>query len=181
MRFKHLSVLLLLLWACKEPEPRRPVKGETNTFLKESMARNKALLEAEIAKIESLIAQDSLREYLSTGSGSWYTFINKNSEEGYSPQPDDVVTMTYTLTTLDNDTLYTSDEIGVIDYRVDREDLFPGLRNGIKLLKENETATFLFPSSLAYGYHGDQDKIGVNVPVKCTVSIIKINRSNSEN
>ena len=174
----RILIIILLFAACKEPEARRPVQGATDTFLEESVARNRALLEAETNRIRQIIALDSLKEYKNTGSGSWFTYINRNETTSPLPKTDDVVTLTYTLTTLDNDTLYTTEDIGIIDYKVDRQELFPGLRNGIKLLKENETATFLFPSSLAYGYHGDQDKVGVNVPVKCTVSIFKIERTN---
>lgn len=47
-----------------------------------------------------------------------------------------------------------------------------------KLLKEKETATFLFPSSLAFGYHGDNDKIGANIPLKTTISILEIKKQN---
>ena len=174
-----LVLIVLLLTACKEPEPRRPVQGATSTFLEESVARNKALLASETVRIKELMATDSLKTYSSTGSGSWYTYINKNDGNSPLPKTDNIVTLTYTLTTLDNDTLYSSEDIGVFEYRVDREELFPGLRHGIKLLKENETATFLFPSSLAFGYHGDGDKIGVNVPVKCTVSVFEVERNSN--
>ncbi|MGB5274162.1 MAG: FKBP-type peptidyl-prolyl cis-trans isomerase, partial [Flavobacteriaceae bacterium] len=92
----------------------------------------------------------------------------------YYPKTDDLVTLSYNLISLSNDTIYTVEEIGVQSYKVDKQDVFPGLRSSVKLLKENEKATFLFPSSLAYGYHGDDHKIGVNVPLKATISILKI-------
>ncbi len=75
-----------------------------------------------------------------------------------------------------NDTIYPREEIGIIKYKVDKQELFPGLRNSIKLLKEMETATFMFPSSLAYGYHGDNNKIGINVPIKSTITLLKIEK-----
>ena len=67
-------------------------------------------------------------------------------------------------------------DVGLRKCVVSKLDLFPGLRNSVPLLKENETATFLFPSSLAYGYHGDNDKIGTNVPLKSTLTILKIEK-----
>jgi gliding motility-associated peptidyl-prolyl isomerase len=76
--------------------------------------------------------------------------------------------------TFANDTIYTEEEKGIITYKVDKQELFPGLQNAIKLLKEGEQATFLFPSSMAYGYLGDKNKIGVNVPVKTNIHILKI-------
>ena len=38
-------------------------------------------------------------------------------------------------------------------------------------LNGNEKVTFLFPSHIAYGYHGDNKKIGTNQPLVCTVSL----------
>ena len=46
-----------------------------------------------------------------------------------------------------------------------------GLRDGIKLMHKNETVNFLFPSHIAYGYHGDNKKIGPNQPLICTITL----------
>ncbi|MEM9144376.1 MAG: gliding motility-associated peptidyl-prolyl isomerase GldI [Bacteroidota bacterium] len=168
--------LLLVFLGCGEPEPRRPVKVNSGRFYNESVARNKALLEKEEKYIQDLIALDTKNEYFQSANGSWYYYGRKNVEADYTPQPDDLVTLTYNILSLENDTLYSSLEIGPIRYKVDKQELFPGLRNSVKLLKENETATFLFPSSLGYGYHGDNNKIGINVPIKSTISILDIQR-----
>ena len=41
-------------------------------------------------------------------------------------------------------------------------------------MKEGESITFLFPSQKAYGYYGDEEKIGSNVPLVCDVSLLKL-------
>jgi FKBP-type peptidyl-prolyl cis-trans isomerase len=46
-----------------------------------------------------------------------------------------------------------------------------GLRDGIKLMNEGEKVTFLFPSHMGYGYHGDNNRIGTNQPLICTVTL----------
>jgi hypothetical protein len=46
-----------------------------------------------------------------------------------------------------------------------------GLRDGIKRMHKNETVTFLFPSHMAYGYHGDNKKIGTNESLIVTVTL----------
>jgi FKBP-type peptidyl-prolyl cis-trans isomerase len=51
-----------------------------------------------------------------------------------------------------------------------------GLQNGIKIMKKNEKVTFLFPSHIAYGYHGDNKKIGANEPLICTVTLNNIEK-----
>ena len=34
-----------------------------------------------------------------------------------------------------------------------------------------EKVTFIFPSHMAFGYHGDNKKIGTNEPLICTVTL----------
>ena len=51
-----------------------------------------------------------------------------------------------------------------------------GLRHGIKLMHKGDKVKFYFTSHLAYGYHGDNDKIGTNQPIICIVSLTDIKR-----
>jgi hypothetical protein len=41
-------------------------------------------------------------------------------------------------------------------------------------MKEGEVVTFIFPSHKAFGYYGDKDKIGTNVPIKTKVTLHSI-------
>lgn len=166
--------LTFLFLSCEGPQPRRPVEVKSGSFLKLSAERNKKLLEMEESQMEALIGRDSLHEYLRSSSGFRYFYNKALPGDGYRPRPDDLVTLTYNLRTWNEDTLYRQQEIGIIRYKVDKQELFPGLRYSVKLLKEGETATFLFPSSLGYGYHGDDDRIGPNVPLKATLEILEI-------
>ena len=124
--------------------------------------------------MDELVKKDSLHAYLGSSSGFRYFYNRQLPGEGYRPKPDDLVTLTYNLRTWNEDTLYRQEEIGIIRYKVDKQELFPGLRYSVKLLRAGEAATFLFPSSLAYGYHGDDDRIGPNVPLKVTLEILDI-------
>ncbi|NKI27701.1 gliding motility-associated peptidyl-prolyl isomerase GldI [Arenibacter sp. 6A1] len=178
---KHLLffTFLIVIIGCSETEARRPVKVKTGNILQQSVERNKNLLAIEEAMMQKIIAQDSLNTYFSSGGGSWYYYVNKNDQADYFPQTDDLVSLQYNLVSFENDTIYTQQDIGIITYKVDKQELFPGLRTAVKLLKENETATFLIPSSLGYGYHGDNDQIGINIPLKATVSILKIDKQST--
>lgn len=175
-QFCSVLLLVLGLLSCGGPEPRRPVEVNSGSFFKASVERSKALLAKEEKKILEIIEKDSASEYVHSAAGFWYRLVIVNPEARYTPQPEDLVVMTYNVIGLNNDTIYSKDDIGVLTYKVDKQELFPGLRNSVKLLKEGETATFLFPSSLAYGYHGDDEKIGVNVPIKATLSLLKIEK-----
>ena len=180
MRKLFLLVGILGIVACGEPKPRRPIKASGNSFLKESAARSKKLLDREEQLIKAVIAADTTHAYLTSGEGSWYYYHNRN-ESGLLAEPDDLVTLTYDILSLNNETLYSQQEIGIIEYKVDKQELFPGLRNSVKLLRENEKATFLFTSPMAYGYPGDNDRIGSNLPVKSTIQILKVEKQSEIN
>ena len=168
-----------LLLACGGPEPRKPVEVRSGSFMEESVARSRELLAREESLIREIIRQDSIHDYQSSAAGSWYYYHEKNDTATYTPKAGDLVTIRFDILSLSNDTIYRADEIGDLEYLVDKEDrdmLFPGLRSSVKMLKEAETATFLFPSSLAYGYPGDKARIGANIPLKSTITILEIQK-----
>ncbi|WP_422348504.1 gliding motility-associated peptidyl-prolyl isomerase GldI [Flagellimonas sp.] len=165
------SILILVLMSCGGPEPRKPVKVKSGSFFKESVERNKTLLAQEETIIQKIIERDSLHEYMASPSGFWYYFDAKNDSSRYLPKTNDQILFSYDLRSLDNDTIYTAQEIGPTSYVVDKEQLFTGLQNAVKLLKINEKATFIFPSLQAYGYHGDGDRIGPRTPLKSTIEL----------
>ncbi|WP_375324956.1 gliding motility-associated peptidyl-prolyl isomerase GldI [Flagellimonas sp. GZD32] len=169
MRPVLVFLLALLFINCGGPEPRRPVEVKSGSYFKESIERNKQLLAIEEKLIEEIIQKDTLHEYLSSPNGFWYYFETKNDTATYLPKTGDQVLFSYNLMTLDNDTIYTADEIGTASYVIDKQQLFPGLQNALKLLKISEKASFLFPSPQAYGYQGDNNKIGPKTPLKSSV------------
>jgi gliding motility-associated peptidyl-prolyl isomerase len=180
MKKYYLLLALLGMAACAEPEPRKPVESSGNSFLKESATRNRKMLAREEAAIRMVIASDSAHTYLASGEGSWYYYHDRN-EAGALAEPDDLVTLTYDILSLENDTIYAQEEIGILQYKVDKQEMFPGLRNSVKLLRENEKATFLFTSPMAFGYPGDNDKIGSNLPIKSTIQILKVDKQSKNN
>ncbi|WP_224484488.1 gliding motility-associated peptidyl-prolyl isomerase GldI [Robertkochia aurantiaca] len=169
-----LLMLMVLAIGCKGPEARRPVSAKSGTFMKNSIERNKELLEFEEKQIAEITQKDSLNTYITSANGYSFYYVQKDTTEGYLPREGDLVRITYDLRTLEEDTIYSSKEIGTIDFRIDKEEYFPGLRTAVKLLRKGEKATFYFPSSLAYGYHGDDDRIGTNIPLVSTISLIDI-------
>lgn len=179
MRNLLFLVCLCLFAACKSPEARKPVKRTTGSFIKESAERNIKLIEKEEALIASIIEQDSLNNYLASENGFWYYYNTKDSTNLTTPRLGDDVVFTYDIKHLNGTTVISTEENGDQQYKVDQsnQDLISGLRDGIKLMREGETITFLFPSHKAYGYYGLENKIGVNVPVQSTVTLKSINES----
>lgn len=169
---------------CKSPEARRPVTQNSGSFINESIERNKELVAREEAQIQNLIEQDSANEYFASNNGFWY-YYNKRSTDSLNtetPEYGDVVRFDHSISTLDGDVIYAEGELPTMRYAIDREELFGGLREGLKLMKEGEVVTFIFPSHKAFGYYGDKNKIGANVPVITKVSLHSItNETNNSN
>lgn len=182
-----MRVILFLLFivsiiSCKSPEPRKPVTRKTNTsFLKKSVEINRKLIERDENKIEDIIKADTTKNYIQSQRGFWYTFDKEIKNDTVKPQKGDKLIFEYSLQELDGDVLYTKEQLGTKEYITDQEILFSGLRDGLKLMNEGETITFLFPSHKAFGYYGDQNKIKGNMPVKAQVTLLEINPNQNKN
>jgi len=168
MRIIITLLLVVFLSSCGKKEARRPVMIKTDTFLKESAKKNREILEDQQAVMDSIIARDTLHTYLRSEDGFKYYYVTENKEETYKPVFGDVVELTY------------REDIKTITYIVDKQELFQGLRQAIKLLKEQEEAVFFFPSEIAFGYYGDKEKIGINKPIRAQVHILKIEPNKEE-
>jgi gliding motility-associated peptidyl-prolyl isomerase len=170
-------VLVLSLLACHQPEPRKPVTYKSGSFLDESLKRNLALLKSEEKAIFKIIEEDSLNTYFNSSDGFWYHYLQQNTKDTIRPQFGDKIVFTYNLRTLNEDTIYSMREVGYKTYIMDQQRLMTGLREGLKVMKAGEKITFLFPSSRAYGFYGDKNRIGINVPLKATVKLKSITKT----
>lgn len=178
-------LLFLILWvvSCQKLEPREPVATKSGHFLKKSIERNKAIQAEQEKRILTLIEKDSLKTYHISREGFWYTYIHKNHQDSLTPKFGDLLNFNYDISDLYGNPIYTEEEIGTREYKMDQEDLFTGLRKGLKIMKEGETITFYFPSSVAFDYYGDNERIGHNIPIRSTVTLnsIKTNKEKPKN
>lgn len=182
MNFKILILITCtsLIWSCKTSEARRPVSVSSGSFIQESINRNKKLAAKEEEQIKKIIAKDTEHTYLTSQNGFWYYYQQKDTVATQQPVFGDVVTFNYNIKDLNKNTIYSKKEIDTVSYAIDKEELFLGLREGLKLMKEGETITFLFPSYQAYGYYGDDNKIGTNIPLVSTVTLHKITKQSTK-
>ncbi len=166
-------LILLLVVSCKPSEARRPISNNSGSFIDASIERNKQLNNREYVQIDAFI-KDSEKSFLSSENGFWYAYNTKVESSMQTPKFGDLVQYIYVLKTLDGQVIYSAKELEIQSYYIDQQELFSGMREGLKLMKEGESITFLFPSQKAYGYYGDLDKIGSNVPLICDVSLLKL-------
>lgn len=167
-------IVVLLIFSCKTPEARKPVSVKTGSFIDESVERNKKLNAKEQASIENLLKKQK-KDYIASESGFWY-YYNTRIEIDSLRTPDlgDIVNYDYNIKSLNGNLIYSKNDLKTQTYAMDKEELFTGLREGLKLMKIGETVTFLFPSQKAYGYYGDENRIGRNTPLICEVTVNSI-------
>lgn len=157
--------------SCKQQQARMPVFRSSGTFMKESIIRNKILIAGEEGKIDSIIKSNPKNQYLASKKGYWYCYLIKNERDTLRPKKGDVAQFDYEIMDFKGNVIYSEVELRPQTYYVDKQNIMMGLRDGIKLMHKNEKVTFLFPSHMAYGYHGDNKQITTNEPLICTVTL----------
>lgn len=175
MRVSIFLILSLLVSSCVSPIPRRPVSHHSYSILKESVERNKMINELEEQAIKYYIARDSMNVYLKSSNGYWYRYVHQNLENVSTPKIGDVVKYNHEISNLDNEVLYSFNDLGSVEYVIDKEDAELGIQSGLKLMKKGEDVVFVFPSFSALGLLGDKEKIGMNEPLVYRVQLLEIN------
>lgn len=174
MKHPLLFILITLFFIqCKPSEARRPISNNSGAFIDASVERNKQLNQREYAQIDAFI-QSSDQSFQSSEYGFWYAYNTKIESNLPTPKFGDLVQYKCVFKTLEGRDFYSTKELKIQRYYIDQQELFSGLREGLKLMKEGESITFIFPSQKAYGYYGDEKNIGSNVPLICDVSLLKI-------
>lgn len=162
----------ILVTGCTQQQARKPLSHSSGTFMKESVERNKKLIAGEEAKIESVIKKDAKSNYIATAKGYWYKYdVKSTATDSITPKKGDVAYFDYEVKDLDGNVIYTELELRPQVYLVDKQNIMMGMRDGIKLMKKGEKITFLFPSHMGYGYHGDDRRIGHNQPLMVTIAL----------
>ncbi|MBK0369167.1 gliding motility-associated peptidyl-prolyl isomerase GldI [Flavobacterium agrisoli] len=178
MAFNYYKISFLVLLvsflsgSCqKEEGARKPISRASGSFMKQSVERNKKLVATEEDQIKAIIKKNPKIDYIASKKGYWYYYDIQNTTDTLTPKKGDVAFFTYEIKNLKGEIIYSELELRPQTYYVDKEEIMMGLRDGIKLMHKKEKINFLFPSHIAYGYHGDNKKIGVNQPIICTVTL----------
>lgn len=173
--FKVLLIVFfsaILVSSCKQPqEARKPISHSSGSFMKQSIARAKKIIAKEEDQIEAVIKSNPKKQYLSSHKGYWYCYENRNLTDTINPKKGDIAFFEYEIKDLKGNIIYSQEELEPQIYKVDKQEIMMGLRDGIKLMRKKEKVQFLFTSHMGYGYHGDNNKIGMSQPLACTVTL----------
>jgi len=173
----YFTITIFIIMSCKSPEAGRPISQTTGSFIKTSVSRNKDLIKLEEKLIQEYMINNSENNYIASEYGFWYYYVTTSKVEGESPKFGDILNFNYTISNFKNQPIYTEEELGNQVYNMDKEELFTGLREGLKLMKVGETIVCLFPSQKAFGFYGDENKIGMNTPLICSITLNLITKN----
>ena len=168
-------IILAVTFSCRQQQQARmPISRASGTFMEESAARNIKLIAGEEGQIDSIIKSNPKIKYLTSKKGYWYYYEIRNETDTLRPKKGDIVNFDYEINDITGKVIYSKAALKPQKYAVDKQNLMMGLRDGIKLMHKNETVIFLFPSHMAFGYHGDNDAIKINQPLICKVTLTDI-------
>ncbi len=159
-----------LVLSCKNI-PRKPLNEKPKTFFKSSVSRNQNIVKQEQLLFKKVIRKDSTKKYFPSEKGFWYTYLKPNPR-GKKIEDGQEVSFAYEISTLKGEILYSKEELQTQSYLVNKQEILPALREGILVMREKEVVSFIFPSYLCFRYQGDGKKIGINQPLRITITLI---------
>ena len=167
---KYLMLLFLIsFFACgeKTPKQQNPV---SKSEMKNSMeTANRYLLNEEEEDIANYIKRHEL-ELVTTGTGLRYQILKQGSEKQI--EKGEKVTLEYELHSIAGDLIYSSDNDGVKSFVVGEGSVESGLEEAMTYLHRGDLAKLILPFHLAYGLHGDDNRIPEYATLVYTIKII---------
>lgn len=158
LRIGALLVICFVLFSCKD-EPKKKVEVDFKSekeYQDLMILSHQEFLKKESEKIEGYIDSTKL-PFIKTGTGLRYHVLNET--EGDSIETGEIAIITYSLMSIDGDSLYQSPEGKFQEFMVGYDDVETGLHEGIQHLRVGEKAIFILPAHLGHGITGDQAAI----------------------
>lgn len=159
-QFFSIGILLLLCIAlcsgCKDKHRPVVTQEDIRKYEERNIEINREIVKRKQDTIQNYIKEHNL-SMQKTGSGLWYSI--KPSGDSTSVKTGDMVRIAYTISLLDGTRCYSSDSLGLKDFKVGQGGVESGLEEAILLMHKGDTADILMPPHLAHGLMGDMNKI----------------------
>ena len=167
---KYLILLLVIsVFSCEEKPQNQPVSVSKNEMKNSMETANRYLLNEEEEDIANYIKRHGL-EMTSTGTGLRYQILKQGSEKRI--EKGEKVTLEYELGSVAGDFFYSSDNDGLKSFVVGEGGVESGLDEAMTYLHRGDVAKLVIPFHLAYGLHGDDNRIPEYATLVYTIKII---------
>ena len=168
--FFSLLLMLVFLFSCTQKRTYRT--DEEVAHFKEPLIKiNKYLVRKDAQRIADYVNRHKWDMKISK-TGLWYMIYEKG--DGKKSKINKIATIKYTISLLDGTLCYTSDSLGVKQFRIGQGGVESGLEEGILLMSEGDKAKFIMPPHLAHGLVGDEKKIPRRATIVYDVQLIAL-------
>ena len=164
-----ILLLLLAFFACEEKTPKQQNPMSKSEMRNSMETANRYLLNEEEEDIANYIKRHGL-EMTATGTGLRYQIMKQGSEKPI--EKGEKVTLEYELHSIAGDLIYSSDNDGVKSFVVGEGSVESGLEEAMTYLHRGDVAKLIIPFHLAYGLHGDDNRIPEYATLVYTIKII---------
>ncbi len=156
-RLGYISIILVLLLSSCKYDYSRVDTSKQEQLVKESIVNvNKYLVQKDLELIESYYTRRDWKME-KTKTGLYFQFIN--DVEGSFVQKDQIVSLNYSVDLLNGTHCYSSDSLGVKQFKVGSGGVEEGLEQAVLMMGIGDKARFIMPPHLGHGLLGDQNKI----------------------
>jgi FKBP-type peptidyl-prolyl cis-trans isomerase FkpA len=173
MKIKLILSFLLLLMVfqyCSRNREGNVSELEIRETKEALVGANRLLVQKDKEKIMAYMQHNNL-SLKETTSGLWYAIIKQGSGPGVKENMQ--VTLKYKVSLLNGTVCYSSDSLGVKQFRVGKGGVESGLEEGVLLLNEGSRALFILPPHLAHGLPGDGNKIPARSIIIYEIELLK--------
>ena len=167
---KYLILLLLIsAFSCEEKPQKQPVSVSKNEMKNSMETANRYLLNEEEEDIANYIKRHGL-EMTPTGTGLRYQILKQGSKKRI--EKGEKVTLEYEIGSIAGDLFYSSENDGLKSFVVGDGSVESGLDEAVTYLHRGDVAKLIIPFHLAYGLHGDDNRIPEYATLVYTIKII---------
>lgn len=127
--------------------------------------------EREMKDIEKFIQK---KEWPMTETGTGLHYWIYDTKNGISVKNEDIVSISYTITLLDDTFCYGTPDSQPKEVRIGRDNVETGLHEALLLMKVGDRAKLVLPSHLAFGFSGDSGKIPPDASVVYDIHLLSV-------
>jgi FKBP-type peptidyl-prolyl cis-trans isomerase len=172
--FFVVGILVLAVFgiSCGEAPKKQKAPLSENELEKPLIEANKKIIKTERQQIDDYVARHSW-EMDETGTGLLYRIYKKG--DGEKADEGKTAHIKYSVSLLNGDQVYSSEELGSKSFRIGRGGVESGLEEGILLMRVGDRAKLILPSHLAFGLLGDQNKISGKTTLVYDLELMALN------
>ena len=156
--------------SCKQNSSNAPVNDRASQ--RENLLRaNKGLVSLDQQRIKNYVKRRNW-EMQVTETGLWYQLMDTNTNE--KAQTGKIAYLKYQVSLLDGTICYTSDSLGLMQFKIGQGGVESGLEEAILLMRVGEKGRFILPPHLAHGLLGDDNKIPPRSVIVYSAELLKL-------